>query len=201
MKPIRILLLIAGLNLSNALAAQPTKSNPGTVEKTSQYNHESLIFKPKKTSTAIALSITGTLIPVTAGLLLRSTMADKPATFGNFRDALEIRLLSELMINVGIEGGPSSGNIYARDWGRGLSGIALRTTGLIFANSAEMPLGDAGVPIGWLMIGGSMVYNLMTVPVSVNRYNHRRKYAQLRVDPKINPWAENYGMKITIQFD
>jgi hypothetical protein len=87
--------------------------------------------------------------------------------------------------------GPSVGNLYAGDWKRGLIGIGVRLAGTAMAVASVE--GEGIDPDRqWLFWGGAVVFasavvwNLVTVSASVNRYNDRRAL-KLEIAPMVAP--------------
>lgn len=91
--------------------------------------------------------------------------------------------------------GPSTGNFYAKDYKRGMIGMAARTVGAylmvdatreIFGNDfadaltvddREVSLTDTKILIGEALVLGSLLYNIFSTNASVEQYNQGRGYS------------------------
>ncbi len=146
----------------------------------------------KSVSEARNIALTNTLMPLATGL---STVA----LFENNT----VQTVGAVMAVYGIIMGPSTGNFYAQDYGRGAAGLAARSVGAYlmvnatseifgrtFANSLNVDnksvsLTDTKMIIGEVLILGGAVYNLLSAKTSVEQYNSGTQQFAVRVTPSI----------------
>lgn len=128
-------------------------------------------------------AIAGTLIPIATGM-------STTLLFDN--DTIETT--GSLMAVYGLVIGPSMGNFYARDYLRGMLGVAARLGGgyLMLDATRELAGDDVADALGWdhssvkftdtkILIGaglilGSAIYNIVSSKASVHRYNKKKGY-------------------------
>lgn len=146
----------------------------------------------KSVSEARNIALTNTLMPLATGL----------GTVALFENNT-IQTVGAVMAVYGIIMGPSTGNFYAQDYGRGAAGLAARSVGAYlmvnatseifgrtFANSLNVDnksvsLTDTKMIIGEVLILGGTVYNLLSAKTSVEQYNSGTQRFALRVTPSI----------------
>lgn len=105
-----------------------------------------------------------------------------------------IETTGSIMAVYGLVMGPSMGNFYAKDYLRGMLGIAARVGGgyLMVDATRELAGDDVADALGWddesvkftdakILIGsglilGSAIYNIVSAKASVNRYNEKKGY-------------------------
>ncbi|MDQ3001185.1 MAG: hypothetical protein M3Y08_07985 [Fibrobacterota bacterium] len=134
-----------------------------------------------KMLTAYALGIGGTVLPVTAAIMMSNLSNDNGALMGTL-------VLSGLMI------GPSLGQFYAGSIGQGFGGLGIRAlgglltmTGLVLAIGEAFCTEDEGHECndgsdgtGFFILGavtyiGGVVYSLVDTRFSVDRYYARKE--------------------------
>lgn len=113
----------------------------------------------------------------------------------------------------GLIAGPSMGHFYAKQTGRGLTGIGIRTAivvgGAFLISSATEELDpdsrgfSAGV--GIIAVGAVTLvhgmYDIFTAPSSVRKYNESLiNEVHLRLVPEVDPLNKNYGLSIVYNF-
>lgn len=137
----------------------------------------------KSVDEARSQAIAGTLIPVAMGI--GSTLLFENKT---------IETTGSVMAVYGLVMGPSMGNFYARDYLRGMLGVAARVGGgyLMLDATRELAGNDVADALGWddeavkltktkVLIGsglilGSAIYNIVSAKASVHRYNEKKGY-------------------------
>jgi hypothetical protein len=96
--------------------------------------------------------------------------------------------------------GPSFGNFYAKDYLRGMLGVAARVGGGLLMRDATREIfgDDVADAVGWddedvsltdtkILVGGgivlgSAIYNIISSKASVNRFNRKKGYIVLLPD-------------------
>lgn len=158
---------------------------PLTVQAQSRYQSRHL----KSVDEARSKAMYGTIVPVAIGIgttaLLENNTLEKTASF---------------MLVYGLMMGPSFGNLYARDYVRGMLGVAARLGGayLLMDATRELAGNDIADGLGWddkevsltdtrVLIGGglivaSAIYNIISAKASVERYNASLGY-EVQVAP------------------
>lgn len=135
----------------------------------------------KSVSQARGIAFTNTLLPMATGI----------ATVALF-DNNTVQTIGAITAVYGLVMGPSTGNFYANDYGRGMAGLAARAAGVYlmadatreifgseFANALgiddkEVSLTDTKILIGEFLVLGSTVYNIITAKASVKEYNEQQ---------------------------
>jgi len=143
----------------------------------------------KSVDEARTQAVAGTLVPIALGLgttwLVDSNTIEKTASGG---------IIYGLMI------GPSFGNFYAKDYLRGMLGVAARVGGGLLMRDATREIfgDDVADAVGWddedvsltdtkILVGGgivlgSAIYNIISSKASVNRFNRKKGYIVLLPD-------------------
>ncbi|MBN2731395.1 MAG: hypothetical protein JXR26_03090 [Balneolaceae bacterium] len=128
-------------------------------------------------------AVAGTLLPVAVGI-----------GAATFIESKTVETTGSMLAIYGLMMGPSAGNFYAKDYLRGMLGVAARVGGgfLILDATRELAGDDVADAVGWddesvsltdtkILIGsglilGSAVYNIISAKASVNRYNEKQGY-------------------------
>lgn len=153
--------------------------SPTVLQGQSRFRSKHLKYVDEARTQAIA----GTLVPVVLGLgtawLVENNTIEKAASFSAV---------------YGLVIGPSFGNFYAKDYLRGMLGVAARLGGgyLLLDATRELAGNDVADGLGWdnksvsltsarTLIGGgiilgSAIYNIVSSKASVNRYNEQQGY-------------------------
>lgn len=164
------ILALSLIGLSHELTqAQTRTTQTYTVAFSPELDHVPHAAKPKKTGLAIAYTAANTLIPLVFASRSESDLAPFALMYG-------------LTI------GPSTGNLYARDWKRGGIGAAVRGASFYLLirsaftcfSSCDEATGDKAAVAGVVGVAGLMgsgIYNLVTMGKSVRAYNRRHKLA------------------------
>lgn len=136
----------------------------------------------KSVSQARGIAFTNTLLPMATGIAA-------VALFDNNT----VQTIGAITTVYGLVMGPSTGNFYADDYGRGMAGLAVRAAGVYlmadatreifgpeFANALgiddkEVALTDTKILIGELLVLGSTLYNIISAKASVEEYNETQK--------------------------
>lgn len=142
----------------------------------------------KSVSQARNIAVTNTVIPLAVGI----------GTVAIFENPT-VQTVGAALTVYGLATGPSTGNFYAEDYGRGFAGLALRGTGMVLMKNAtseilgnrfadafpvdnkEVKLTDTKILIGGALIIGSTIYNIMSVGKSVEQYQEQRNSFALGV--------------------
>ncbi|GAA5520970.1 hypothetical protein LQ318_04460 [Aliifodinibius salicampi] len=142
----------------------------------------------KSVSQARNIAVTNTVIPLAVGI----------GTVAIFENPT-VQTVGAALTVYGLATGPSTGNFYAEDYGRGFAGLALRGTGMVLMKNAtseilgsrfadafpvdnkEVKLTDTKILIGGALIIGSTIYNIMSVGKSVEKYQEQRNSFALGV--------------------
>jgi len=137
----------------------------------------------KNVDEARTRAIAGTLVPIALGVGMAS-----------FIENNTIKKAASFAAVYGLVLGPSFGNFYAKDYLRGMLGVAARVGGSIMLLDAtrelagddvadglgwddeSVSLGDTKVLIGSGIILGSAIYNIISSKASVNRFNKKTGY-------------------------
>lgn len=171
--PILLLLFVLPLGVSSSLQAQ------------SRYQSRYL----KSVDDARSKAMYGTIVPIGLGIgtaaLVENATIEKMASF---------------MVVYGLVMGPSFGNLYAKDYVRGMLGAAARIGGgyLLLDATRELAGDDVADGLGWddksvglndtrVLVGGgiilaSAIYNIVSARASVNEYNENIGY-EVQVAP------------------
>lgn len=153
--------------------------SPSVLKGQSRFRSPHLKYVDEARTQAIA----GTLVPMAIGLgtvwLVENNTLEKVASFSAV---------------YGLVIGPSFGNFYAKDYLRGMLGVAARLGGgyLLLDATREIAGNDVADALGWddksvsltdarTLIGGtiilgSAIYNIVSSKASVNRYNREHGY-------------------------
>ncbi len=169
-------LLVSFLMLPFLVQAQSTYTNPNL----------------KSVSTARGKAVRGTVFPLALGI--GSTLIFENST---------VELIGSSLAVYGLMTGPSIGNFYAKDYVRGVIGVAVRLGGGYLLHDAtreifgddfadavgwddeEVSLTDTKVLIGGALIVGSAIYNIISAEASVKRYNSRNGGYYVHIFPVI----------------
>lgn len=137
----------------------------------------------KSVSQARSIAFTNTLVPMATGFASVSLLDNNTA-----------KTVGAITTVYGMIMGPSTGNYYAHDYGRGLAGLVVRSAGAYlmadatseifgrpFANALnvdnkDVSLTDTKILIGELLVLGSTFYNIISAKASVNEYNEGQGY-------------------------
>lgn len=132
---------------------------------------------------ALRKSISGTLIPVALGVGAATLIENNT-----------VETTASLLAVYGLIMGPSTGNFYAKDYLRGMLGVAVRLGGgyLILDATRELAGDDVADALGWddknisltdtsVLVGGGIIlgstlYNILSSKASVNRFNEKQGY-------------------------
>ncbi|HEX6981477.1 MAG TPA: hypothetical protein VF181_01845 [Balneolaceae bacterium] len=136
----------------------------------------------KSVSQARGIAFTNTLLPIATGVAA-------VALFDNNT----VQSIGVITTVYGLVMGPSTGNFYANDYGRGFAGLAARAAGVYlmadatreifgdeFANALgiddkKVSLTDTKILIGELLVLGSTLYNIISAKASVDEYNSKQR--------------------------
>ncbi|OGC91795.1 MAG: hypothetical protein A2W25_03505 [candidate division Zixibacteria bacterium RBG_16_53_22] len=150
--------------------------------------------EPKNPSTALALSVGATIIPIATGL---ARIENDDGTW--------------LIAIPGVFVGPAVGYFYGGCTGRGMQGILTRTAigalGLIVASQAangrsgmeSIGAGVAVIGAFSVIIGVDAIYDIAVVQKTVKEQN-RRKTLSLSLIPNFFPESDGYGLMISMAF-
>jgi len=120
-----------------------------------------------------------------------------------------------LMAGMGMICGPSAGHFYAKQWGRGFKGLAIRSAisafwGAILLGESPRypqefdfpsPLSITAIIIGGGTLFGLAIYDISTVPESVRKYNESiGAMARLHMRPDLNLKVHSYGISLVYNF-
>lgn len=152
----------------------------------------------KSTVQGRSIALTNTLMSVATGV----------ATVSIFENST-VQTTGAILAVYGIVMGPSTGNFYAEDYGRGLMGAAGRAAGVYLMADAtqeifgrtfadalqvdekEVSLTDTRLLIGEVLTVASVIYNLTSINNSVEEYNSKRGFsmnmASVTIDNQITP--------------
>lgn len=134
----------------------------------------------KNVDDARSKAVAGTLLPIAVGV-----------GAATFIESKTVETSGSILAIYGLMMGPSAGNFYAKDYLRGMLGVAARVGGgfLILDATRELAgddalgwddesvsLTDTKILIGSGLILGSAVYNIISAKASVNRYNEKQGY-------------------------
>lgn len=135
----------------------------------------------KSVSEARNIAVSNTVIPLAVGI----------GTVAIFENST-VQTVGAALTVYGLATGPSTGNFYAEDYGRGFAGLALRGVGMVLMKNAtseilgnrfadafpvdnkEVKLTDTRILIGGALVIGSAIYNIMSVGKSVEQYQEQR---------------------------
>lgn len=152
---------------------------PLNAQPRSRYKSQHLKYVDEARTRAMA----GTLVPMALGIGTASLVENST-----------IERVASYAAVYGLVMGPSLGNFYARDYARGILGLAARLGGgyLLLDATQELAGRDVADGLGWddksvsltdsrVLIGGgiilaSAVYNVISAKASVNRYNRNTGY-------------------------
>lgn len=155
----------------------------------------------KNVSQARSLAATNTLMPLAVGVGTVALIEN--GTLQTAGAALAV---------YGLSVGPSTANLYANDYARGMLGILARAGGAYLMQDAtseifgrrfadalnvdnkEVSLTDTKILIGEILIIGSIVYNFVSAKQSVDQYNAARG-ARIRVS--VEPFGGPFSPGIT----
>ena len=157
---------------------------------------------PKSKRTALIHSLGWTIVPTVAGLSLTKNESSRGYGVG--------------LTAIGMLVGPGTGHVYARQMKPFLVGVGIRvlvvsSTTLLaaaIANSAHdkpwdesmgqfvLYLGVAGVGLGvW---AASAIHDIASVGNSVDKYNHKRGFADVRITPTYFVNCRAPGVMLTL---
>jgi hypothetical protein len=149
---------------------------------------DGLTYQPKSETTALMLSLSGTVIPV--GLAVAEVFEPR-------------------WVITGIFVGPSLGYFYGGEPGRGLKGIAIRG-GVATASvlvGAELGLdiwGDGGgwwvVLAGTAFVVGDAIYDVARVRSTVRKHNEKLQARSLGIVPTYPPDSDAPGLALQLTF-
>lgn len=150
-------------------------------------------IKPKSESTALALSLVGTLVPY--GLIAWGSTGYSDYTPG---------LIGYLTLPVG----PSLGYFYAEAAGRGFAGIGIRFVGLaaflfgafIAADEGDSALAGVLTIGGGLTVIGSTIFDLTNLNKAVRKRNLKAAGKSLNVAPVLAPRSKTVGLTLQLGF-
>lgn len=172
-----------------------------------QDNQESEIYTLRSENTALRWSVLGTLLPTITGTLIVASSAEDGDNIGTLRFA-------GMLFTGGLIIGPSLGYFYSNCPGRGLSGIGVRTMGLIIAaeGMAAGMGGDiyggedfSGGAIAMTIIGGGifvgdMIYDFATVKKAVRDRNRKSGLSSFYIAPAYFPKHNAAGVSVNLAF-
>lgn len=166
----------------------------------------SVTFKPKSPALASFLSISNSLIPPTAGiLLLKSNSLNKSET---------MQKTAELLIAYGLIIGPSIGYFYVQSYTKALVGIGLRTlscgvlvfgSGLGFSNTFGSHGGGSNIIPFALIITSTCVFlnsylsQMSNASKEAKIYNHKHNY-QFSLAPTYFYREKSLGLAMNVRF-
>lgn len=149
----------------------------------------------KKPSKAIIRSLTHTAVPIGLALAINAAAPPEIHLFSDEEDKNTGSLLFMLLgLSYGSFIGPSMGNLYARDYLRGFGGIALRIQGVRMMRDSTPRRAKR---IGQILFFGSALYNILSGPASVRRYNRRQK---LQIAPSVDPGTQVPVLSVRVHF-
>lgn len=184
---------------------------PGVLAAQGQaFSEESLVIQEKGPAKAQLLAIAHWAIPTAAGLVLMNRGADSDL----------YAVPGFWLASYGIVGGPSMGNLYARDHRRTRTGFAIRSAGaLLIAKSAWQHLLSGAFdpdkeqlePLGWdafNVVGAGLLtagtaYSIATAPVSAAEYNRSVQASttpHISLSPRLSPAEGSVGMYVVLRF-
>lgn len=154
-------------------------------------------FAPKSPSTAVELSLLGTVVPTALGIALRND--------GN-------RTLGGWLITYGVFLGPSTGYFYGGRVGRGFGGGALRF-GILMGTAVgvmgacggffgcESPgTANAVALVGVVAYAISAIYDIANAGRAAVEWNARHEPRRLTVTPRIDPGTRSAGAAVRVTF-
>jgi len=139
--------------------------------------------QPKNVGDARSKAVAGTIFPIAIGVAGASLIKNNT-----------IQKMASYLAVYGLVMGPSMGNFYAKDYLRGMLGVAARLAGGYLIKNATRELAGKGVAkgVGWdnksvsltstkILVGegiilGSAIYNIISSKASVHRYNRKVGY-------------------------
>ncbi len=165
-----------------------------------QMNRKTSLHSKKNATEAFLWSAGHTVLPVVAGGYILNKL-DTYETAGSFA------------VGYGFLIGPSMGNFYAQDFGRGLLGVGIRTAGtaLFYSGVADAlqddwfddegndSRGDGGAKItgGFIIYTIGALYSIFTLPQSVHDYN---KKFELSASPSYDPKSRTLALHAQLVF-
>ncbi|MCI0330502.1 MAG: hypothetical protein L0196_06060 [candidate division Zixibacteria bacterium] len=160
-----------------------------------------IIPDPKSEGTAVALSLGGTIVPITLGLVV-ATQGPNDAGI----------VPGVVLMGSGVVFGPSLGYFYGGRPGRGLSGIGIRlglsaaTLGATYIAGTSTDgwdgLDRAAVAffIGSGVVAAAAVADVLLVPKAVRKHNRSLQEKALTIAPAYFAQHGAPGVKVQVQF-
>ncbi len=202
--------ILAALALSAAAASAPAQSPAPTAgyeaaSSGTPYAGHIEVPGTRSPQTATLLSVIGTVVPTTLGLVLASS-DDSGSEVG------------AILFSYGVYFGPATGYLYGGSAGRGLAGVGVRAgisllgTGLMAAACSDGNCGwgfeGPAVAVGLITLGGlaaSMIYDMVSVDNTVRKRNEalaaEHWSRRVAVTPVLSPAdGGTVGLQGTVRF-